>query len=238
MRSQVSGRPAIDLAAAIDRRDLRFQGDAASCAFLSMQQAIAQSGLTPEQVSNPRTGLVAGSGRASSLNQVWAADTLRAKIKRVGPFMVTRTMGSTVSACLATPFGIKGVHSITSACATSAHRIGHAAQPIAWGQQDVVFINGGEESWSCRCCSTRWARCPRSDTSRAPTSARFLRRQPRRFRHRRRRRHAGAGVAGAQARAPPSWPSGGLRRHLRRPRRWWPVGRGARCAACSRRCRP
>ena len=79
MRSQVSGRPDIDLAAAIDRRDLRFQGDAASYAFLSMQQAIAQSGLTPEQVSNPRTGLVAGSGGASSLNQVWAADTLRAK---------------------------------------------------------------------------------------------------------------------------------------------------------------
>ena len=141
MRSQVSGRPAIDLEAAIDRRDLRFQGDAASYAFLSMQQAIAQSGLTPEQVSNPRTGLVAGSGGASSLNQVWAADTLRAKgIKRVGPFMVTRTMGSTVSACLATPFGIKGVnYSITSACATSAHCIGHAAQLIAWGQQDVVF---------------------------------------------------------------------------------------------------
>ena len=150
MRSQVSGRPDIDLAAAIDRRDLRFQGDAASYAFLSMQQAIAQSGLTPEQVSNPRTGLVAGSGGASSLNQVWAADTLRAKgIKRVGPFMVTRTMGSTVSACLATPFGIKGVnYSITSACATSAHCIGHAAQLIAWGQQDVVFAGGGEEeSW-------------------------------------------------------------------------------------------
>ena len=150
MRSQVSGRPDIDLEAAIDRRNLRFQGDAASYAFLSMQQAIAQSGLTPEQVSNPRTGLVAGSGGASSLNQVWAADTLRAKgIKRVGPFMVTRTMGSTVSACLATPFGIKGVnYSITSACATSAHCIGHAAQLIAWGQQDVVFAGGGEEeSW-------------------------------------------------------------------------------------------
>ena len=150
MRSQVSGRPALNLEEAIDRRTLRFMGDAAAYSYLSMQQAIEHAGLTPEQVSNPRTGLVAGSGGASSFNQVWAADTLRAKgIKRVGPFMVTRTMGSTVSACLATPFGIKGVnYSITSACATSAHCIGHAAQLIAWGQQDVVFAGGGEEeSW-------------------------------------------------------------------------------------------
>jgi len=150
MRSQVSGRPTIDLEATIDRRTLRFMGDAAAYSYLAMQQAIEQAGLTPEQVSNPRSGLVAGSGGASSFNQVWAADTLRAKgIKRVGPFMVTRTMGSTVSACLATPFGIKGVnYSITSACATSAHCIGHAAQLIAWGQQDIVFAGGGEEeSW-------------------------------------------------------------------------------------------
>ncbi len=150
MRCQVSGRPDINLEEQIDRRTLRFMGDAAAYAFLSMKQAIDQAGLTPEQVSNPRTGLVAGSGGASSFNQVWAADTLRAKgIKRVGPFMVTRTMGSTVSACLATPFGIKGVnYSITSACSTSAHCIGHAAQLIAWGNQDVVFAGGGEEeSW-------------------------------------------------------------------------------------------
>ncbi|HEY1089927.1 MAG TPA: beta-ketoacyl-ACP synthase I [Burkholderiaceae bacterium] len=150
MRSQVSGRPTIDLEAAIDRRTLRFMGDAAAYAYLAMQQAIEQAALTQEQISNPRTGLVAGSGGASSFNQVWAADTLRAKgIKRVGPFMVTRTMGSTVSACLATPFGIKGVnYSITSACSTSAHCIGHAAQLIAWGMQDVVFAGGGEEeSW-------------------------------------------------------------------------------------------
>ena len=150
MRSQVSGRPNLDLEAVVDRRNLRFMGDAAAYAWLSMKQAIEHAGLTPEQVSNPRSGLVAGSGGASSFNQVWAADTLRAKgIKRVGPFMVTRTMGSTVSACLATPFGIKGVnYSITSACATSAHCIGHAAQLIAWGQQDVVFAGGGEEeSW-------------------------------------------------------------------------------------------
>jgi 3-oxoacyl-[acyl-carrier-protein] synthase-1 len=150
MRCQVSGRPDLDLEGAIDRRTLRFMGDAAAYSYLSMQQAIEHAGLAPEQVSNPRTGLVAGSGGASSFNQVWAADTLRAKgIKRVGPFMVTRTMGSTVSACLATPFHIKGVnYSITSACSTSAHCIGHAGQLIAWGQQDVVFAGGGEEeSW-------------------------------------------------------------------------------------------
>jgi 3-oxoacyl-[acyl-carrier-protein] synthase I len=150
MRSQVSGRPSVELEAEIDRRTLRFMGDAAGYAYLSMQQAIAHAGLTPADVSNPRTGLVAGSGGASSFNQVWAADTLRAKgIRRVGPFMVTRVMASTVSACLATPFQIKGVnYSITSACSTSAHCIGHAAQLIAWGQQDVVFAGGGEEeSW-------------------------------------------------------------------------------------------
>jgi 3-oxoacyl-[acyl-carrier-protein] synthase-1 len=150
LRCQVSGRPEVALEAVVDRRTLRFMGDAAAYAWLSMKQAIEHAGLAPEQVSHPRTGLVAGSGGASSANQVLAADTLRAKgIKRVGPFMVTRTMGSTVSACLATPFGIKGVnYSITSACATSAHCIGHAAQLIAWGQQDVVFAGGGEEeSW-------------------------------------------------------------------------------------------
>ncbi|GMV46108.1 MAG: beta-ketoacyl synthase [Pseudomonadota bacterium] len=150
LRCRVSGRPPIELEAAIERRTLRFMGDAAAYAWLAMKQAIAQAGLAREQVSHERTGLVAGSGGASSANQVWAADTLRAKgIKRVGPFMVTRTMGSTVSACLATDFGIKGVnYSISSACATSAHCIGHAAQLIAWGQQDVMFAGGGEEeSW-------------------------------------------------------------------------------------------
>lgn len=150
LRSQICGRPDLDLEALIDRRVRRFMGDAAAYAYLSMQQAIADAGLTPEQVSQPRSGLVAGSGGASSFNQVEAADVLRAKgIKRVGPFMVPRVMGSTVSACLATPFKIQGVnYSITSACATSAHCIGHAAQLIAWDQQDIVFAGGGEEeSW-------------------------------------------------------------------------------------------
>jgi 3-oxoacyl-[acyl-carrier-protein] synthase-1 len=150
LRSHVSGRPDLQLESLVDRRTLRFMGDAAAYAWLSMKQAAEQAGLEPAQISNPRTGLVAGSGGASCFNQVWAADTLREKgIKRVGPFMVTRTMGSTVSACLATSFGIKGVnYSMSSACATSAHCIGHAAQLIAWGQQDVVFAGGGEEeSW-------------------------------------------------------------------------------------------
>jgi len=150
LRSQICGRPDLDLEALIDRRVRRFMGDAAAYAYLSVQQAIADAGLTPEQVSQPRSGLVAGSGGASSFNQVEAADILRAKgIKRVGPFMVTRAMGSTVSACLAIPFKIRGVnYSITSACATSAHCIGHAAQLIAWDQQDIVFAGGGEEeSW-------------------------------------------------------------------------------------------
>ena len=149
-RCQVSGRPDLDLDAVVDRRNKRFMGDAAAYAFLSMQQAVTDAGLDAESISHPRVGLVAGSGGASSANQVDCADILRQKgIKRVGPFMVTRTMASTVSACLATPFHIKGVnYSITSACATSAHCIGHAAQLIRADEQDIVFAGGGEEeSW-------------------------------------------------------------------------------------------
>ncbi len=147
MRSQVAGMPQIDLAEHIDRKQWRFMGDAAGYAYLSLQQAIAQSGLTAQQVSHPRTGIVAGSGGASSSNQVEAADILRERgIRRVGPYRVTQTMGSTVSACLATPFQIKGVnYSISSACSTSAHCIGHAMELIQLGKQDVVFAGGGEE---------------------------------------------------------------------------------------------
>ncbi|MPW35415.1 beta-ketoacyl-ACP synthase I [Vibrio sp. B1Z05] len=147
LRSQVWGSLKINPAEHIDRKQMRFMGDAAAYAFISMEQAIADSGLTPEQVSNERTGIVAGSGGASSLNQVAAVDILREKsVKRVGPYMVTRTMGSTVSACLATPFKIKGVnYSMSSACSTSAHCIGHAMELIQLGKQDVVFAGGGEE---------------------------------------------------------------------------------------------
>ncbi|WP_070962832.1 beta-ketoacyl-ACP synthase I [Vibrio sonorensis] len=151
LRSQVWGDLKITPAEHIDRKQMRFMGDAAAYAYLSMQEAIEDSGLTEEQVSNERTGIVAGSGGASSLNQVNAVDILRNKgVKRVGPYMVPRTMSSTVSACLATPFKIRGVnYSMSSACATSAHCIGHAMELIQLGKQDVVFAGGGEElDWS------------------------------------------------------------------------------------------
>ncbi|SJN54798.1 3-oxoacyl-[acyl-carrier-protein] synthase 1 [Vibrio ruber DSM 16370] len=147
LRSQVWGDLKIDPSTLIDRKQMRFMGDAAAYAYLSLEQAIADAGLTPEMVSNDRTGVVAGSGGASALNQSLAIDTLREKgVKRVGPYMVTRTMSSTVSACLATPFKIRGVnYSMSSACSTSAHCIGHAAELIQLGKQDIVFAGGGEE---------------------------------------------------------------------------------------------
>lgn len=153
-RSQISGRPDIDLDALIDRKDKRFMGDAAAYAAVAMQQAIADAGLPPELVSQPRTGVIAGSGGASSLNQVDAADIARNKgVKRIGPYMVPRTMSSTISACLSTTFKIKGVnYSIASACATSSHCIGNAMEQILLGKQDIVFAGGGEEeSWAQSC---------------------------------------------------------------------------------------
>ncbi|MDR5903220.1 beta-ketoacyl-ACP synthase I [Halomonas icarae] len=153
-RSHVAGVVDIDLDALIDRKQRRFMGDAAAYAYVSMAQAIEDAGLTPEQVSNERTGLIAGSGGASSANQVEAADVMREKgLRRVGPYRVTRTMGSTVSACLATPFKIKGInYSISSACATSVHCIGNAVEQIQMGKQDVVFAGGGEEEhWTLSC---------------------------------------------------------------------------------------
>ena len=151
LRSQVWGKPNIDVKEHIDRKALRFMGEASAYSYIAMQQAIEDSKLTPEQVSNIRTGIVAGSGGASSENIVLSADTLREKgVKRVGPYAVPKTMSSTVSACLATPFKILGVnYSISSACATSAHCIGNAAELIQLGKQDVVFAGGGEEvHWS------------------------------------------------------------------------------------------
>ncbi len=147
LRSQVWGKVDLDLSEHIDRKQLRFMGDAASYAYIAMQQAVDDSGLAPEQVSNIRTGIIAGSGGASSQHQVDSADIIRNKgVRRVGPYMVTRCMGSTVSACLATPFKIKGVnYSISSACATSAHCIGNALEMIQLNKQDVVFAGGGEE---------------------------------------------------------------------------------------------
>ncbi|MFQ3196111.1 MAG: 3-oxoacyl-[acyl-carrier-protein] synthase-1 [Colwellia sp.] len=151
LRSQVWGKPDIEVKDYIDRKALRFMGEASAFAYIAMDQAIKDSKLAPDQVSNFRTGIVAGSGGASSENVVKSADTLREKgVKRVGPYAVPKTMSSTISACLATPFKILGVnYSISSACATSAHCIGHAAELIQLGKQDVVFAGGGEEvHWS------------------------------------------------------------------------------------------
>ncbi len=151
LRSQVCGSVDIDTSEHIDRRVRRFMGDAAAYAYISMQQAIDDAGLEGSDVSNPRSGLIAGSGGASTANIVNSADVSRARgVKKIGPFMVPRTMGSTVSACLATPFGIKGLnYSVTSACATSAHCIGIAMEQIQIGKQDLIFAGGGEEEhWS------------------------------------------------------------------------------------------
>jgi 3-oxoacyl-[acyl-carrier-protein] synthase-1 len=147
LRSRVHGGIDIDLEALIDRKLKRFMGDSAAFNYVAMQQAIDDSGLGEEAISNPRSGLVMGTGGASPANIVQAADILREKgIRRVGPYMVTRTMASTNAACLATPFKIKGVnYSISSACSTSAHCIGHGAELIQMGKQDIVFAGGGEE---------------------------------------------------------------------------------------------
>lgn len=146
-RSRVYGLPNIDLAAAIDRRLYRFMGDAAAYTHLSMEQAIADSGLEKSDISNVRTGAIVGSGGPSTRNQVEAARiTLESGPKKVGPFMVPRCMSSTTSATLCTNFEIKGVnYTISSACSTSAHCIGNAAELIALGKQDVMFAGGGEE---------------------------------------------------------------------------------------------
>ncbi|NQY88067.1 MAG: beta-ketoacyl-ACP synthase I [Colwellia sp.] len=151
LKSNVWGKPDINIKDHIDRKALRFMGDAAGYAYIAMAQAINDAKLTDEQVSNFRTGIVAGSGGASSANIVSSTDTLRSRgIRRVGPYAVPKTMGSTVSACLATPYKIKGVnYSISSACATSAHCIGNAMELIQLGKQDIVFAGGGEEvDWS------------------------------------------------------------------------------------------
>jgi len=154
MRSHVAGAVDIDFSEYIDRKNLRFMGAAAAYSYISMARAIADAGLEEDQVSNIRTGIIMGSGGTSTQDQIETVDVLREKgLKRVGPYRVTRTMGSTVSACLATPFKIKGVnYSISSACSTSAHCIGNAMELIQLGKQDMVFAGGGEaEHWSLSC---------------------------------------------------------------------------------------
>ncbi|WP_347989652.1 beta-ketoacyl-ACP synthase I [Methylomonas sp. AM2-LC] len=146
-RSHVHGPINLDIDALIDRKIKRFMGDGAAYNYIAMQQAIIDAGLEDDEVSNYRTGLVMGSGGPSTSNLVDAADILRSKgVKKVGPYMVTRAMSSTNTACLATPFKIKGVnYTISSACATSAHCIGHAMELIQLNKQDIVFAGGGEE---------------------------------------------------------------------------------------------
>ena len=147
LRSQVAGEPQIDLTAEIDRKVKRFMGDAAGFAYVAMRDAIADSGLSDEQVHSERTGLIAGSGGGSPQWQIETGDLLRNKgVRKVGPYMVPRTMGSTVSATLSTAFGIRGLsYSISAACATSAHCIGAGADLIRHGAQDIIIAGGGEE---------------------------------------------------------------------------------------------
>ena len=154
LRSQVSGSVDINTKEHIDRKILRFMGDAAAYAYIAMKKAIDDAGLEDSDVSNIRSGIIAASGGASSENIVKSADILRDRgVRKIGPYMVTRTMGSSISACLATPFKIKGInYSLTSACATSAHCIGSAAEQIQLGKQDIVFAGGGEEEhWTLAC---------------------------------------------------------------------------------------
>ena len=154
-RSQVHGMPKINLSDHIDKRQLRFMGDGAAYNYIAMEQAIKDSGLTETEISNERTGLIVGSGGPSTKNLFSAHQIVLEKKspKRMGPFMVTRGMSSTNSACLATPFKIKGVnYSISSACSTSAHCIGNGLEQIQLGKQDIIFAGGGEElDWTLSC---------------------------------------------------------------------------------------
>ncbi|WP_039016902.1 beta-ketoacyl-ACP synthase I [Halocynthiibacter namhaensis] len=154
-RSQIHGMPQIDIKEHIDKRQLRFMGPGAAYNYIAMEEAIKDSGLEESDISNERTGLVMGSGGPSTSNFFQAHNIVKEKgaPKRMGPFMVTRCMSSTNSACLATPFKIKGVnYSITSACTTSLHCMGNGVEQIQFGKQDIVFAGGGEElDWTLSC---------------------------------------------------------------------------------------
>jgi len=147
LRSHICGQINLDLPSLIDRKLMRFMCPASAYCYLSMQEAIEQAGLTDEQIRADTTGVIAGAGGASTVELMDAIDTHRERgIRRVGPYRVPRTMGSAINATLATAYGIRGVnYGITSACATSAHSIGHAADLIALGRQDVMFAGGGED---------------------------------------------------------------------------------------------
>jgi len=181
MRSHVSGSVQVEYEDRIDRKHLRFMGDAAIYGYLAMADAVLDAGLSDQDVSNERAGIIVGAGGSSTKDQVDSADIMREKgLRRVGPYRITRSMGSTVSACLATAFKIKGVnYSISSACATSAHCIGNAVEQIQLDKQDLVFAGGGEaEHWTLShmfdamgALSTKYNDCPEK-ASRAFDSAR------------------------------------------------------------------
>jgi len=147
LRSKIGGFPKINIKEYIDKKDLRFMGDAAAYAYIAMQQAIQDAGLNDEHVSSPRTGLIMGSGGTSATNVINSSDTMRSRgIRRLSPFMVPRTMSSTVSACLTAPFKIKGTcYSLSSACATGSHCIGASMEQIQLGKQDIMFAGGSDE---------------------------------------------------------------------------------------------
>jgi 3-oxoacyl-[acyl-carrier-protein] synthase-1 len=153
-RCHVSGSIDIDLPARIPKKIFRFMGRPAALSYVAMEEAVADSGLTPEQIHNPRVGAVLGAGGTWAQDIIWANQVLAEKgVRKIGPYKVTSTMGNSVSACLATAFGIQGVnYSVTSACSTSAHCVGNACELIQWGKQDIVFAGGGEgEHYSMSC---------------------------------------------------------------------------------------
>jgi 3-oxoacyl-(acyl-carrier-protein) synthase len=237
LRSQVGGAVELDLDAVVDRKLKRFMSDAAAYSYMSLRDAIADAGLDEAAVSHPRTGLIAGSGGGSSRMAGRTADLLRERgVRKVGPYMVPRTMCSTVSANLATAFKIKGLsYSMSAACATSAHCIGAAADLIRHGAQDIMFAGGGEDlHWTM---SVMFDAMGALSTSFNDTPARLapLRRQPRRLRHRRRRRHAGAGGLRTREGARRAHPcrAARLRRDQRRRRHGGAQPAKARCAACA-----
>ena len=232
-RCQVHGAPKLDPFEVLDRRTTRFMGKGAAWNYIAMQQAIADAGLEENDIKNPRTGIVMGSGGPSTRTVVEAADITREKgPKRIGPLAVPKAMSSTASATLATPFGIKGVnYTITSACATSKHCIGNGYEQIQLGKQDIVFAGGHEDlDWTHVEPVRRHGRhvaptsTPRPPRPRAPMT------RPRRLRHRRRRRRAGARGTRTRQGARRQHPRRDrrLRRDLRRLRHGRPLGRRRR----------
>ena len=236
-RCQVHGAPQLDPADMLDRRAMRFHGGGTAWNHIAMDQAIRDSGLEPDEVSNERTGIIMGSGGPSTRAIVEAADETRdgGSAKRVGPFAVPKAMCSTASATLATWFKIKGVnYSISSACATSNHCIGNAYEMIQYGKQDMIFAGGCEElDWTLSVLFDGMGAMSTGFNDDAAQGLARLRHEARRLRHRRRRRRGRGGGAGARqgARRQDLRRDRRLRRHLRRLRHGGARRAKARCAA-------